>query len=65
MKHEYYEKALFEKNQMRLKIKTIQSKHPQFHAYDTNKISLSYFDGKPSILDDGIKTLAYEQKDLK
>ena len=34
-------------------------------AYEINKISLSVFDDKRFVLDDGIHTLAYFDKNLK
>ena len=34
-------------------------------TYEINKISLSYFGGKRSVLNDGIHMLAYFHKDLK
>ena len=34
-------------------------------TYEINKISLSVFDDKRFVLDDGIHTLAYFHKDLK
>ena len=34
-------------------------------TYEINKISLSCFDDKRSVLNDGIHTLAYFHKDLK
>ena len=33
-------------------------------TYESNKTSLSAFDGKRYILDDGINTLAYGHKDI-
>ena len=43
---------------------TIQSKLHSIGTYDINKISLSCFDNKRFVLDDGINTLAYFQKDI-
>ena len=46
-------------------MKRIQSKKYKIGTYDVNKISLSCFDDKWYILNDGITTLAYFRKDLK
>ena len=47
---------------MRHKMKRIQSKLRKIGTYDVCKISLSCFDDKRYILDDGINTLAYFHK---
>ena len=44
-------------------MKRIQSKKYQLGTYEINKISLSCFDDKRYVLDDGIPTLAYFYKD--
>ena len=49
----------------RHKMRRIQSKKHKIGTYEINKISLSCFDDKRFILDDGIHTLAYFHKDLK
>ena len=46
-------------------MKRIRSKKHKIGTYDVNKISLSCFDDKMYILNDGIRTLAYFHKDLK
>ena len=46
-------------------MKRIQSKKHKIGTYEMNKISLSCFDDKRFILDDGIHTLAYFHKDCK
>ena len=46
-------------------MRRIQSKKHKIGTYEINKISLSCFDDKRFILDDGIHTLAYFHKDLK
>ena len=56
---------LFEKKIIRHKMKRIQSKKHKIGTYEINKISLSEFDDKRFVLDDGIHTLAYFYKDLK
>ena len=60
-----YEDVLFDKKIIRRKMKIIQSKKHKISTYDVNKISLSCFDDKRYILNDGITTLAYFDKDLK
>ena len=46
-------------------MRRIQSKKHKMGTYEINKISLSVFDDKIFILNDGIHTLAYFHKDLK
>ena len=60
-----YEDVLFDKKIIRRKMKRIQSEKHKISTYDVNKISLSCFDDKRYILNDGITTLAYFDKDLK
>ena len=43
----------------------IQSKKHKIGKYEINKNSLSCFDDKKFVLDDGIHTLAYFHKDLQ
>ena len=44
-------------------MKRIQSKRHKLGTYEINKISLSCFDDKRYVLDDGIHMLAYFDKD--
>ena len=53
------------KNVMRHKMKRIQSKLHRIRTYDVYKISLSCFNDKRYVLDDGVKTLAYFHKNIK
>ena len=46
-------------------MKRIQSKFRKIGTYDVCKISLSCFDDKRYILDDGVNSLAYFHKDIK
>ena len=46
-------------------MKRIQSKLHRTRTYNVCKISLSCFDDKRYILDDGINSLAYFYKDMK
>ena len=50
---------------IRHNMKRIQSKLHRIETYDVCKISLSCFDDKRYVLDDGINTLAYFRKDIK
>ena len=45
-------------------MKIIQSNLQSYGTYDINKISLSCFDDKRFVLDDGINTLVYFHKDI-
>ena len=62
--HQEYVDVLFGKKVARHKMKRIQSKSHNIGTYELNKISLSCFDDKRYILDDGINTLAYGHKDI-
>ena len=64
LRHNEYLDVLFNKKVFRHKMKRIQSKLHKIGTYDLNKISLSCFDGKRHVLDDGINTLAYFHKDI-
>ena len=55
--------VLFNEKIIRHKIKRIQSKKHKLGTYETDKISLSCFDDKRYVLDDGIRTLVYFHKD--
>ena len=58
-----FKDVLFNKKIIRHKMKRIQSKRHKLGTYEIDKISLSYFDDKRYVLDDGIHTLAYFHKD--
>ena len=49
-------------NEFKHQMKRIQSKKHKIGTYEINKISLSCFDDKRYVLDDGIHTLAYFHK---
>ena len=53
----------YSKKIIRHKMKRIQAKKHEIGTYEINKISLSGFDDKIQVLDDGIHTLAYFHKD--
>ena len=58
-----FKDILFNKKVVRHKMKRTESKKHKIGTYEINKISLSRFDGKRFVLDDGILTLAYFHKD--
>ena len=59
IKHENYKQTLFENKQMHHIMKTIRSQNHQIGSYEINKVSLSCFDDKRYILEDGISSYAY------
>ena len=58
-----FKDVLFNKRIIRHKMRRIQSKKHKLGAYEIDKASLSVFDDKKYVLDDGIHTLAYFHKD--
>ena len=59
IKHEDYKQTLFNNEQIHHKMKTIRSKNHKLGSYEINEVSLSCFDDKRYISNDGIKSLAY------
>ena len=57
--HENYKDCLFNRKQLLHKMNTIRSVNHQIGSYKLNKISLSCFDDKRYILDDGCNSWAY------
>ena len=57
-----FKDVLFNKKVVWHKIKRIQSKTHKLGTYETEKISLSCFDNKRYLSDDGIYTLSYFHK---
>ena len=57
-----FKDVLFNKKVIRHKMKRIQSKKHKLAPYKINKLSLSCFDNKRFVLDDGIYTLSYFRK---
>ena len=55
--------VLFNKKVIRHKMKRIQAKKHKIGTYEIDKISLSCFDDKRFVLDNGVNTLAYFHKD--
>ena len=64
-RHKEFVDVLFNKKVIRHKMKVIQSKLHRTGTYNVCKISLSCFDDKRYILDDGANSLAYFHKDIK
>ena len=58
-----FKDVLFNKKIIRHKMKRIQAKKHKLGTYEIGKISLSCFDDKRFVLDDGVHTLAYFHKD--
>ena len=63
IEHKEFVDVLFNKKVARHNMKKIQSKLYGLGTYDVYKISLSRFDDKRYVLDSGVNTLAYFQKD--
>ena len=62
--HSNYEDILFNNKQILHKMNTIRSDHHRLSSYQLNKISLSCFDDKRYILEDGITSYAYGHKNI-
>ena len=65
IKHKEFVDVLFNKKVIRHNMKRIQSELHKIGTYNAYKISLSYFDDKRYVLNDGVNTLAYFHKDIK
>ena len=57
--HEHYKEALFGRRQIMHKMKIMRSEGHEMYGMCMNKISISPFDRKRWIADDGIQTQAY------
>ena len=64
LKHKEYVNVLFNKKILRHKMKRILSERHNIGSYVINKISLSCYDDKRFILNDGINSLAYGHKNI-
>ena len=62
--HENYKDCLLNRKQMLHSMRTIRSECHQIGSYQLNKISLSCFDDKRYILEDGITSYAYGHKNI-
>ena len=65
IRHKEFVDVLLIRKMIRHKMKRIQSKLHRIGTCDVCKISLSCFDDKRYILDDGINSLAHFHKDIK
>ena len=65
IQHENYKETLFNNKQMYHKMKTIRSQNHELSSYEINKVSLSCFDNKRYILEDGKTSYAYGHKNIK
>ena len=64
IKHDDYKETLFNNKQMYHKMKTIRSENHQLGSYELNKVSLSCFDDKRYIHEDGRSSYAYGHKNI-
>ena len=62
--HNDYKETLFNNKQMYHKMKTIRSENHQLGSYELNKVSLSCFDDKRYIHNNGIDSYAYGHKNI-
>ena len=63
--HDNYLHTLYNCTAMRHQMRTIRSEYHQISSYEINKVSLSPFDDKRYILDDGISSYAYGHYKIK
>ena len=64
IQHQHYKDALFKKEAFKHRMDMLRSKEHQIYRLRLNKTTLSPFDSKRWIKDDGIHTLAYGHKDI-
>ena len=65
IKHADYKEVLFNNKQIHHTTKTIRSSNHQLGSYELNKVSLSCFDDKRYIANNGIKSFAYGHHCIK
>ena len=65
IKHEDYKSTLINNEQMHHKMKTIRIQRHQLGSYEINKVSLSCFDDKRYIDDNGTNSYAYGHYKIK
>ncbi|MEW8688055.1 MAG: hypothetical protein AB2556_19765, partial [Candidatus Thiodiazotropha sp.] len=63
IRHEQFKEALFEKQTFRHGMDVLRSEHHRIYGQHLNKVSLSPFDSKRWIAENGVDTLAYGYKD--
>ena len=61
--HEQYKEALFEKQTFRHGMDVLRSERHRIYGQRLNKVSLSPFDSKRWVAENGVDTLAYGHKD--
>ena len=64
LKHENYKEALFNRKAFKHGMDMLRSENHQIYGVHLNKVTLSPFDSKRWIKDDGVHTLAYGHKDI-
>ena len=64
IKYDEFKNTLFNKKVIRHNMKGIKPFNHRMYTFESNKISLSAFDDKRYILDDGINTLPYGHKNI-
>ena len=64
IRHKEYVEMLFGRGLMKHNMKRINSKLHRIRTYDICKISLSCFDEKGYVLDDGVNSLAYFHRNV-
>ena len=65
LRHKEFVDVLFNKRVIRHNMKRIQSKLHELGTYDVFKISLSCFDDKQYVLNDGVNNLTYFHKNIR
>ena len=65
IKHGDYKNTLINNKQMHHKMKTIRSQRHQLGSFEINKVSLSCFDDKRYIHDNGMSSYAYGHYKIK
>ena len=63
IRHEQYKEALFDRKTFRHGMDVLRSEGHRIYGQRLNKVSLSPFDSKRWIAENGINTLAYGSKD--
>ena len=63
IRHEQYKEALFERRTFRHGMEVLRSERHRIYGQHLNKVSLSPFDSKRWIADNGVDTLAYGHRD--
>ena len=65
IRHEQYKEALFGKQTFRHGMDVLRSEKHRIYGQRLNKVSLSAFDSKRWIAENGVDTLAYGHKDAQ